>query len=128
MTDKNTAPEPGAYASHPLDVLMVSWRDTSIPSGTEAFLAEEHAETPEANAAIVAAELGAYVALADLIDAFRAHPDFAYSDALDRVAIMLEELPAPPAPIPTPRELTLTRAEVHALQSGNGDRLVGGRG
>lgn len=127
MTDTNTAPEPGSYGSHRLDVLLRNWRDTSIPSGTEEFLSEEHAETPEANAAIVAAELGAYVALADLIDAFRAHPDFAYEDGLDRIRIMLDELPSPPAPMATPTELILTRAEAAALASGNGDRPVGAR-
>lgn len=124
MTETPTPPEPGFYASHPLDILLRDWRNTELPTGTEDYLDEEHPEHPEANARIVAAELGAYRAFADLIDAFRAHPDMEYADGLDRLHILLDELPEPAPAIPTPSELVLTLAELDALESGKGDRPV----
>jgi hypothetical protein len=127
MIETPTPPEPGFYASHPLDILLRDWRDSELPTGTEDYLAEEHPEHPEANARLVAAELGAYRAFADLIDAFRAHPDLTYADGRDRLYILLDELPDPAAPIPTPSELVLTLRELAALESGDGDRPVRSR-
>ncbi len=124
MTETPTPPEPGFYASEPLDIVLRDWRDTEIPSGTADFLDDEHPEHPEANASLVAAELAAYRALANLVDAFRAHPDLGYADALDRIDIMLDELPAPAKAIPAPAELVLNLAELDALESGQGDRPV----
>lgn len=124
MTETPSTPEPGHYASEPLDIILRDWRNTAIPVGTEDYLDDEHHEHPEANRRVVVAELDAYRALAELVDAFRAHPELSYADALDRLAIMLDELPAPAKPIPAPAELVLTLAELDALESGKGDRPV----
>ena len=95
MTDNTALPAPGELASEPLDLLLRDWRDIANGTGAADYLVETF-EAHEAEAErIEAAEIAFLAATANLIDAFRTHPELGYGDAIERIADLLADLPEP---------------------------------
>ncbi|UVK59087.1 hypothetical protein SEA_CEN1621_72 [Microbacterium phage Cen1621] len=124
MTTHET-PEPGAYASAVLDKVLAAWHDTSQPTKTIRNLTERFPLQADANERIERAAVGTLANLAALVDAFRAHPELGYKDALDYVGAIFKSLPKPPHAAIIPASLALTPTEERALASGEGDKPVG---
>jgi hypothetical protein len=95
MTDNAALPAPGELASEPLDVLLRDWRDINVGTGAAAYLVETFDTHEEAAERIEAAEVAFLAAVANLVDAFRTHPELGYGDAVERIADLLAELPEP---------------------------------
>jgi len=97
MTETPTPPEPGSFASEPLDRLLVDWHNTELGTGVADFLEDTYgADDIEAHERVERAEVALLAGVASFIDAFRVHPELSYAGAIDRLFSLLEELPEPP--------------------------------